>query len=160
MDTKLTNALNSFVLYKKYSREEVHRIFDDGTKYVTGGGIWGRSGVIRPKFKDDTYLLFCLVKPVLSGTRIQYIETNGEFHWLSQPSMYPGEKKLTSLINASKVDSKVLLFAKPEAGPNYTYLGKLSYVSIDENSAKPTVITWKIKPWPAPSAINEQFVVK
>jgi hypothetical protein len=90
---------------------------------------------------------------------VQYIEPNGEFHWLSQPSMYSGEKKLNNIVSVSKGDSKVLLFAKPIAGPKYTYLGRLSYVTTDEKSVKPTIVIWKINPWPMPPEIMNKFGV-
>ena len=160
MDIKVSKALSSFKLYSEYSREEVHQAFDDGTRYVTGGGIWGRSGVIKPKLKDDIFVLFCLIKPLSSSMRIQYIEPNGKFHWLSQPSMYPGGKKLNNIISVAKEDSKVLLFAKPIAGPKYAYLGRLSYVTTDDKLLKPTIVTWKITPWPMPPEIKNKFGVK
>ena len=157
MDIKALKALSSFKLYGEYTREEIHQAFDDGTKYVAGAGVWGRAGVIRPKLEDDVYVLFCLIKPGASGLHLQYIGSNGEFHWVSQPSMYPGEKKLNSVVSSAKGDSKVLLFAKPMAGPKYTYLGKLSYITMDEKSVKPTIVTWKVNPWPIPAEMRARF---
>ncbi len=61
MDIKVSKALNSFKLYGEYTRGEIHQAFDDGTRYVTGGRIWGRSGAIKPKLKEDTYGLFALL---------------------------------------------------------------------------------------------------
>lgn len=71
--------------------------------------------------------------------------------------MYPGEKKLNSVISSSKGDSKVLLFAEPLAGSKYTYLGKLSYITMDEKPVKPTIVTWKGNPWTIPTEMRARF---
>lgn len=160
MQPKVSDSVNSFKLYKEYSRENVHEVFHDGTKYVTGGGIWGRSGVVKPKLDEDVFVLFCVIKPKQSSIPVQYIEPDGKFHWLSQPSMYPGEKKLKSLIAGSTGNSSVLLFAKNRPGPTYAFLGKLTFLEVDENSIKPTVVTWKINPWPMPISLLERFGIK
>ena len=160
MDIKTSTAISHFKLYEEYSREEVHNAFGDSAKYVAGAGVWGRSGVIKPKLPEDVYALFCLIKPDTQGIRLQYIDPSGEFHWVSQQSMYPGERKLSNMISASRGNSNVLLFAKPSAGPRYTYLGRLSYISVDENSIKPTIVTWKMLSWPVPDEIMKKFGVK
>lgn len=160
MDIKRSAAIDHFKLYEEYSREEVHNAFGDGTRYVEGAGVWGRWGVIKPKIADDVYALFCLVKPDVQGIRLQYIESSGKFHWISQQSMYPGERKLSNMISASKGNSNVFLFAKPSAGPKYTYLGRLSYISADEDSIKPTIVTWKMLSWPPPDEVMKKFGVK
>ncbi len=160
MDHKVSRALDSFALYKEYSRKDVHQVFGDGTKYVDGAGIWGEYGVIKPKIGEEVYILFCLIKPETSGMHLQYIELDGKFHWLSQPSMYPGEKKLEGLITASKGNSMVLLFAKPRSGPTYAYIGKLSFLTVDEGSIRPTIVTWKIQPWPMPEDQMAKFGIK
>lgn len=160
MDIKISKTLGHFSLYTEYTREEVHKAFGDGTKYVPGAGIWGRYGAVHPKILDDAYILFCVIKPDAPGVRLQYIGLNGEFHWVSQPSMYYGEKKLSKMALASEGSSKILLFAKPMAGPKYMYLGRLTYIGTDENCAKPTIVTWKMLSWPVPENVLKKFGVK
>lgn len=159
MDIKTSKALNLLKLYEEYTRKEVHETFGDGSKFVSEAGIWGRYGVVKPKLQDDVYLLFCIIKTDVSNRHLQYIDGNGYFHWISPPSMYYGDKKLESMITASKGESKVLLFAKPGAGPKYTHLGKLSYVTAEEDVIRPAIVTWKIIPWPISSEMKARFGV-
>lgn len=160
MDNKTLQKISSFKLYKKYSRKEVHAIFADGTRYAEGGGVWGRAGVVEPKASDGIFVLFCVVKSRMAVASAQFIEPNGKFHWVSQPSMDPHHPKFIKLIAAGKAESAVLLFAKPSSGPLYSYLGTLSYVSHDSLSSKPVLVEWKITPWPLPALEADTFIIK
>ena len=158
MDSESNQKINSFKLYEKYSRRDVHAVFSDGTRYAEGGGVWGRSGVIKPKGYGNAYILFCLIKPRLVARSAQFIGANGYFRWISQPSMSPESQKFQSLVQAGKGESPVLLFAKAAAGPLYSYIGRLEYVSYDKATSKPVYVEWKIRPWPMPKAEMDVFV--
>lgn len=125
----------------------------DKSKYVEGGGVWGRSGVVKPSLEGAPYVLFCIIKNQTNHNKGQNLNSYGVFTWVSQPSMFPGERKLERLVRSKNV----LLFAKPGPGPNYTYLGNLEFISVDDTLYRPTLVRWKVDPWPFPDSIKGKF---
>ena len=160
MNSEPMQKIDSFKLYGKYSRKDVHAIFSDGTRYAEGGGIWGRSGVIKPKVDGNAYVLFCVIKPRPDAGFAQFIGADGHFHWISQLSMSPESQKFQSLTKAGKGESSVLLFAKAAAGPLFSYLGRLEYFSHDKTTSKPVYVEWNISPWPMPETEMDVFVAR
>lgn len=143
-------------LYSKYTRKELHEIFSDGTNFRERAGIWGISGVVKPKGTESKYLFFCNINN--TNDKVQFIGKKGLFRWKSQPEMTPEDDNFKALIDAGSSPSGIMLFAREMSGQKYFYLGDLELKSYDSNTMRPVLVNWEIKPWPLPKNLMESFV--
>lgn len=134
--------------YKKYSREEVNKIFDEGTKFTTGSGRWGGSGIVRiPNAKSDYVFFVTFGSKQGSHEFEESIDENGILIWQSQPSQNLREKRIKDFIKHDYEKNNIYLFLRTNNHDKYTYLGLLAYIDHDNERENPVYFKWQILDW-------------
>ncbi len=96
--------------FQEFMREDIPEVF--GLEFNTG--LW-QSGHICPKISNDQFLLVTLNKQGKEATHQyhDYFIDDSTFHWQSQRSTSPTNKKGQAIINHRKNCSSVYLFIRP-----------------------------------------------
>lgn len=149
--------LNNF-----YSREEVHQIFCPGETYTPQAGSWGMHGIVRIPDRDNDFVFF-----VTRGQRQgdhqfnEYITDDGILFWQSQPRLGFNSQIIQSFINHDELNNVIYLFWRERENEKYEYLGRLKYISHDNQRQNPVYFQWKLIdleeeiPWGADPEIIE-----
>lgn len=117
--------------YEDYTREEVHDIFSPHTHYTPQAGTWGLQGIV--KVSDTKDYIFYVTIGSQQGEHVfeEGITEDGILTWQSQPRQNLNSKTIASFINHDHELNSIYLFFRTQSTTNYTYLGKLAYVSHD-----------------------------
>jgi hypothetical protein len=85
--------------------------------------------------------------------------------WRSQPSQRLTDKTVRRLIAHDESTNSVHLFlrtkARREGEPSeYTYLGRLKYVTHDNQRQQPVYFDWQLLSWPVPQSVMERMQLR
>ncbi|WP_026664869.1 DUF3427 domain-containing protein [Butyrivibrio sp. FC2001] len=131
--------------YNRYSREEVHDIFEPGTVFTPQAGTWGLRGIVEIKNSPGDYVLFVTIGKKVSGHEfVEEVFEDGSFTWQSQPSNGFDHKYIKALTRHNPDVNDVYLFLRTSGSDPYTYLGTLEYVTHDKDKEKPVYFMWHI----------------
>ena len=78
---------------------------------------------------------------------IEGIDENGVLEWQSQPSQTLTDSRILDFINHDYNKSNIYLFLRENKNVDYSYLGKLAYVSHDNQRECPVYFKWQILDW-------------
>ena len=136
----MTKALE---LNKKYSREDVQKIFEPGYKFIKSTGTWGIAGIIEIKKRPKDYVFFVSYGQS-QGDHLfkEGIDSNGVLTWQSQPKNTLKTQKIQDFINHDETINNIYLFLddsgkKPSGARQYKYMGKLAYLEHDPQTESP-----------------------
>lgn len=145
-----------------YSRKNVHETFEQKTKFTKGSGYWGISGIIKPDKNKSNFVFFVTAGAEQSHHSFdESINKNGNLKWQSQPSQRLDSPIIEELINHDETKNFVLIFLRNKKSDDYTYMGKLKYVSHIKDLECPVHFEWQLIDW---SVVKEftpsRFTVK
>ena len=142
---KISRNLN---LYEIYSREEIHSVFSPDTKFHQGAGTWGNHGIIPiPNRENDFVFIVTYGQSVGEHTFDEGITADGVLSWQSQPSNKLSDSRIIKLINHDEINDNIYLFLREKKGIDYTYYGRLKYLSHDNEREKPVYFQWQLLDW-------------
>ena len=133
---------------KKYTRKEVHDIFEPNTNFQIGCGAWGLRGIVRIK-KTKDYVFFVTYGSEQAGYKFEEgIDKNGILIWQSQPSQSFDSSDIKNFINHDEKVNNIYLFKRNnKAEKQYVYLGTLKYLNHIKDKVKPVWFKWQIMDW-------------
>jgi hypothetical protein len=88
------------------------------------------------------------------------ITEDGVLSWQSQPRQAFSTPILKQLIQHDDLNHSIYLFLRTNRRSNYTYLGKLRYLSHDYERERPVWFQWQLINWPLPDQIMEMIGVR
>lgn len=135
-------------LYKDYSREEVHNIFSPESMFTPQAGTWGLQGIVSIPDRDGDYVFFVTYGQSQSGHQFdEYITKDGVLSWQSQPQQNLNSLIIKKLINHDEDKNSIYLFLRTKRDIDYTFLGKLKYLTHDNERENPVYFKWQILEW-------------
>ena len=78
------------------------------------------------------------------------ITESGVLSWQSQPQQDLNEKRIQQWIYHDEFENSIYLFLRTSSGQKYTYLGRLEYLSHDQERERPVYFQWQILEWAMP----------
>ena len=150
--------MKKLVQNNKYSRKEIYNIFNPSRPIDS---IWKQWGIINlGKYIDEMNndFIFLLTKgSEVSGHSFdEGITQDGILSWQSQPQNSFNSESIKKYIEHDEMLNNIYFFYRESADENYSFLGKLKYISHDNTREKPVYFQWQILDWD--TAINKQFV--
>lgn len=134
-------------LYEDYSRHEVHDIFAPETRFTPQAGTWGLQGIVPIPDRTGDFVFF-----VTYGKRqgehlfAEGITADGVLTWQSQPSQSLANAQIQRFITHDDERNSIHLFLRTRAGADYTYLGRLRYLTHDLERERPVHFQWQVLP--------------
>lgn len=145
---KINKILRNLNLYEAYSREEIHSVFSPDTKFYQGAGTWGNHGIIPiPNRENDFVFIVTYGQSVGEHTFDEGITDEGVLSWQSQPSNKLSDNRIIKLINHDEINDNIYLFLREKKGIDYTYYGRLKYLSHDNEREQPVYFQWQLLDW-------------
>lgn len=141
--------MEELVLSKMYNRQEVNKIFVPNVE-PSRYGTWGQHGFIRIKTRPNDYIFYVN----FTGTNFEhefdeYITDDGVLTWQSQPGQDFESKAIKSLIEHDYEKDNIYLFVKnkDENKSEYMYMGKLAYLTHDNQKERPVHFKFSLLSW-------------
>ncbi|PFA35456.1 hypothetical protein CN390_04315 [Bacillus cereus] len=140
--------------YQKYMREDIYEIFNPFSAFPNGGP-WAFRGIIKiPDREGDYIFLVTLAKSHFGNPFDEGINEEGILTWQSQKQQKLTHSRIQEFIRHDHLKNNIHLFLrtckrnpitkKPEP---YTYLGKLAYITHDNEKEEPVHFKWQILNW-------------
>ena len=138
----------SLMKYSDYSRKEVHYMFSPETEFTPQAGTWGLQGIIPiPNHPNDFVFFVTLGKQQGDHVFDEGITDNGVLTWQSQPRQSLQTDQILQFIRHDELKNNIYLFFRISGDRDYTYLGKLKYLSHDKERENPVHFQWQILDW-------------
>jgi len=136
-------------LHEDFSREDVHDIFAQNTVFTPQTGTWGLQGIIPIPDRPGDFV-FLVTFGMQQGNHVfdEGITVDGVLSWQSQPSQTLKEKRIRAFIAHDELVNTIYLFLRTRKDIDYTYLGRLKYLSHDSAREKPVYFQWQLLDWP------------
>jgi hypothetical protein len=140
--------------YENYTREEVHDIFAPDTHFAPQRGTWGMHGIVAIPDRPGDYVFF-----VTLGQRQgehafdEGITEDGVLTWQSQPRQGLDDRHVRRFIEHDELRNSIYLFFRPRRRGDYTYFGRLKYLSHDAEREYPVYFQWQILDWNPPEDV-------
>ncbi|WP_176344861.1 DUF3427 domain-containing protein [Priestia aryabhattai] len=137
------------IKYQNYSRQEVHDIFDPNSNFLPSRGTWGLHGIVSIPDRENDFVFFVTIGRVEGNHAFdEGVTTDGILTWQSQPRQKINDKKVQAFINHDYNRNNIYLFLRTnKKDPDYAYLGKLAYISHDNQREQPVHFKWQILDW-------------
>lgn len=144
-------------LYADYSRREVHDIFAPDTQFHPQTGTWGLHGIVRIPDRPGDYVFFVTFGQQ-QGEHVfeEGVTEDGVLTWQSQPRQTLSNPQIQEFIQHDESRNSVYLFLRTRPGTDYTYLGRLKYLSHDREREQPVYFKWQVLPEIIPSVVAER----
>jgi len=149
-------SLDSLVLHKEYTREDISRILDPQYKFVKGGGRWGITGIINNKPNDGDVVIITTIGNYDGNPYKDSITEDGYLRWQSQKQQKPTDKSIIELSEFDSSQNNLHLFLRTSEGVPYTYMGTLTFHDWDPLSTKPVNFIWRLNS----GALQENVIKK
>ena len=148
-------------LCETFSRQDVHDIFDPGTRFTPSAGTWGLWGIVPVPAKLGDFVLFVTFGRKQADHQFdEWITENGVINWQSQPRQSLADRQIQQFIHHDPAMNTIYLFLRTEKRGFYTYLGRLAYYNHDPQRERPVRIQWQILDWPIPQMILKKMHLK
>ncbi|MEJ8547159.1 DUF3427 domain-containing protein [Brevibacillus borstelensis] len=143
------------VKYEQYTRLDVHDIFDPMSPFTPRSGTWGLQGILPIPKEPKSFVFFVTLGQKQAGHSFdEGITEDGVLIWQSQPSQKLNDPVILDLINHDHEQNNIHLFfrgrkinPRTKKAELYTYLGKLAYVTHDNEKELPVHFKWQILDW-------------
>jgi hypothetical protein len=138
----------ALMLYNAFSREDVHAIFSPDTIFTPQAGTWGLQGVVSIPDRPGDYVFFVTFGQS-QGEHVfdEGITKDGVLSWQTQPQQDLNEKRVQQWIHHNEFENNIYLFLRTSSRRPYTYLGRLKYLSHDQERERPVYFQWQILDW-------------
>jgi hypothetical protein len=155
--------MRELILYKDYSREEVHDIFDPESTFTPQAGTWGLQGIVELPNRVGDYVFFVTFGQKQAAHEFdEGITVDGVFRWQSQPKQRLSDSTIRTLISHDEDQNSIYLFLRTGkrrdgSTASYMYLGRLKYLVHDHDREQPVYFTWQILNWNLPEHVRERM---
>ena len=124
--------MRSLISYEDYSRKEVHDIFAPLTPFTIQRGTWGLQGIVSIPDRPGDFVFFVTFGQQ-QGEHVfdEGVTEDGVLSWQSQPHQSLNDNQIRQFINHDELCNSIYLFLRTMKGMDYTYLGKIKYLSHD-----------------------------
>lgn len=142
--------MEKLLLHQKYTRENVHAIFDRGvTKFTSGAGIWGLHGIVKIHNREHDYVFFVTIgQDKLGVTFKESLTEDGVLTWQSQKKHTLDHKQIIEFINHDYTKHNIYLFLRPDKKQkDFRYMGRLAYLDHDATLENPVHFKWQVIDW-------------
>lgn len=144
----------TLTLWSDYTREQVHSIFSPGTTFTPQAGTWGLQGIVRVPDREGDWVFFVTFGQQQGDHAFdESVTDDGVLSWQSQPSQRLDDKVIRALIEHDERVNTIHLFLRTNRRAQYTYLGKLGYLTHDRNRESPVYFQWQLLDWPVPQEV-------
>lgn len=148
----------TLTLYSEYSRQDVHDIFSPDTLFTPSAGTWGLHGIVEIPNRPGDFVFFVTYGQQQAGhTFDEWVTEEGIISWQSQPRQSFEDRKIQQFIHHDDKRNSIHLFLRTQRSANYTYLGKLKYLTHDPAHVKPVYMYWQLVNWPMPVEIFKKI---
>jgi hypothetical protein len=153
--------MRELTLYEDYTREAVHDIFDPDSVFTPQAGKWGLPGIVQiPDRLGDYVFLVTFGQKQATHEFDEGITSDGVLRWQSQPKQQLSDRIIQNLIAHDEEVNAIYLFLRTaekrkRATVPYTYLGRLKYLTHDQERERPVYFTWQILEWSIPDNVRE-----
>jgi hypothetical protein len=152
--------MNKLIQNNKYSRKDVYNIFNPSRPIDS---IWKQWGIINlgkyiAEMKDDFIFLLTKGSEVGGHSFDEGITEDGVLSWQSQPQNSFKSETIKKFIKHDEMLNNIYFFYRTAANEDYSFLGKLKYISHDSTREKPVYFQWQILDWN--TVKNEEFALK
>ena len=146
------------IRYEDYSREEVHDIFAPEAPFTLQRGTWGLHGIVAIPDRPGDYVFFVTLGQQ-QGDHVfdEGITENGVLSWQSQPRQGLNDAQIREFIEHDELQNSIYLFFRTKKRIEYTYFGRLKYLSHDTEREKPVYFQWQILDWDPPAETLERM---
>jgi Domain of unknown function (DUF3883)/Domain of unknown function (DUF3427) len=157
---------------QKYTRKEVHDIFDTLSKFIPRRGIWGLHGIVKIPDRLNDFVFFVTLGHKEGEFEFkEEITEDGILTWQSQPKQKLSDSKIQDFINHNHLISNIYLFLRTrkinsitKQSEPYYFLGRLAYLSHDLYKEQPVHFKWQIIDWDLQKVFNKtnlaHFIIK
>ena len=130
---------------ESYSRLDIRNIFAPLDTFIPGSGDWGLSGAIRikPTRKNSVFI----VSHDNEHSYNDSITNDGVLTWVSQNYQKLHHARIRQWINHDSTKADIHFFIRPNKKVDYTYLGKLNYLSHDPTKENPVRFQFQLLDW-------------
>ena len=137
--------MKKLILKNNYSREDIHSIFAPETPFTPGSGTWGNHGIIPIPDREDDFVFIVTYGQSQGGHDFdEGISNDGVLSWQSQPRHTLEDKWIKTFINHNDTTNNIYLFLREEKKGDYEYLGRLKYLTHDNDREKPVYFQWQL----------------
>ena len=137
--------MTDLILNNLYSRKDVHKIFNEPSKFKAGTGSWGLSGIVSIKSTEADFAFFVTYGTSQSGHDFdEDISDDGVLNWQSQPKQKLSDPQIQTLIHHDETKNSIHLFVRQNKLDDYEYLGRLKYLEHDESKENPVYFKWQL----------------
>ena len=145
-------------LHEDYSRREVHDIFAPETPFTPQAGTWGLQGIVRIPERPGDYVFFVTFGQQ-QGEHVfeEGVTEDGVLTWQSQPQQALNSSQIQQFIAHDETQNSIYLFLRTRPGRDYTYLGRLKYLSHDRDREKPVHFKWQILDEEIPAPVADRI---
>jgi len=141
----------ALTLYETYTRQEVHDLFDPGSRFTPSAGTWGLWGIVPiPQAAGDFVLFVTFGREQAGHAFDEWITASGVINWQSQPRQSLADRQVQQFIHHDPARNHIHLFLRTSKSSPYTYLGRLAYHTHDLQRERPVYIQWQILEWNPP----------
>lgn len=152
--------MNKLLQNNKYSRKEIYNIFNPSKPIDS---IWKQWGIINlgkyiDEMKNDYIFLLTMGSEVSGHSFDEGITEDGVLSWQSQPQNSFNSPNIKKFINHDEMLNNIYFFYRAVNIENYSFLGKLKYISHDKTREKPVYFQWQILDWD--TGKNKEFVLQ
>ena len=111
--------------------------------FTPGAGTWGSHGIC-PYGSGNTCLFLTQNQNQVKDDYDDILTSEGILRWEGQRSAAFSDRRNQALINHDDSVHDVLLFLRPNNKVDYSYLGRLRYITHDLEREKPIHVQWKL----------------
>jgi hypothetical protein len=134
--------------FQQYSRKDIHGLFDQHSDFTPGSGTWGLQGIVRVPNRLRDYVFLVTFDTDLGHHAFdESVSQSGILTWQSQPKQKLNSRAIQDFITHDSARNNIYLFLRTSKKHNYSYLGKLAYLSHDDRREQPVYFKWQIVDW-------------
>jgi hypothetical protein len=131
-----------------YTRQDVHSIFSPETEFTPQAGTWGLHGIVSIPNRDNDFVFFVTLGQE-QGDHVfdEGITKEGVLSWQSQPRQGLDDVRIQKFINHDDSVHNIYLFFRTDKRRQYTFYGRLGYLTHDTSREKPVYFQWQLLDW-------------
>ncbi|NME06233.1 DUF3427 domain-containing protein [Psychrobacillus sp. BL-248-WT-3] len=142
--------MRTLKLFNKYTREDVHAIFDGSTtKFTRGAGVWGLHGIVKIPNRERDFVFFVTIGQDKLGVEFkENITRDGILTWQSQKRHTLNHPRILEFIHHDHTRHNIYLFLRTsKKSEPFTYMGRLAYIAHNQDVEQPVHFKWQLLDW-------------
>ena len=134
--------------YQEYTRKDVHDIFEKSSQFTPRSGKWGLRGIISHPSNLNDFIFFVTFGHKEGGFSFEESVTeSGVLIWQSEPKQKLKDPNIQKFISHDHTKNTIHLFLRTDKNRKYSYLGRLAYITHDNEREEPVHFKWQILDW-------------